>query len=107
MVSALPFLSLAMMSIAYLDETIYSLGGLERRPSSGALPDVPEPHSISYTDFNDTLSFIGQTQERHITRLSQLSWVGCGDDVYVLECLGKGFIRVSPLDGPKGDDRVY
>jgi len=32
----------------------------------------------------------------HVTRLSPNAWVGCGSDIYVLECLGKGYIRIEP-----------
>jgi ATP-dependent helicase IRC3 len=30
--------------------------------------------------------------------LSRNSWVGCGQDVYVLECLGKGHVRIELSD---------
>lgn len=34
----------------------------------------------------------------HITKLSRFGWVGCGGDVYVLELMGKGHIKIEPTD---------
>ena len=87
-----------------LDETIRSFSESTQRCATAVAPDAPEPHSISYTDYDDALSFVGQTtKEAHVIRFSQLSWVDCGDNIYVLECLGKGFIRVSHFEDPKGN----
>lgn len=59
--------------------------------------DVPEPKSVTYIDYNDPFSFVEQSYGApHVQKLSHFAWVGCGDDVYVLECLGKGYIRIEP-----------
>jgi len=29
-------------------------------------------------------------------------WVGCGGEIYVLECLGKGHIRIEPVEADEG-----
>lgn len=84
-----------------LDETVESL---EKRaldmPISGSLHsfDIPDPKSVTYTDYDDPFSFVHDTSGApHISKMSQNAWVGCGDDIYVLECLGKGFIRIDPV----------
>lgn len=57
--------------------------------------DIPRPHTVTYTDHEDPFSFIDQSSGApHIRSLSRNAWVGCGDDVYILECMGKGFIKV-------------
>lgn len=35
----------------------------------------------------------------NIRHLSRNAWVCCGDELYILECMGKGFIRVEPVEG--------
>ncbi|GJE87676.1 DEAD/DEAH box helicase [Phanerochaete sordida] len=71
------------------------------------LDDVPEPKSVTYTDYNDPFSFVAQSHGApHIQQLSRFSWVGCGGDVYVLECMGKGHIRVEPVQD-ENDPEVH
>ncbi|EEB87480.1 hypothetical protein MPER_15156, partial [Moniliophthora perniciosa FA553] len=56
------------------------------------------PTSVTYTAYDDPFSFVEDSSGApHIAKLSPHTWVGCGDDVYVLECLGKGFIRIEPV----------
>ncbi|KAF9237313.1 P-loop containing nucleoside triphosphate hydrolase protein [Melanogaster broomeanus] len=47
----------------------------------------------------------------HISKLSSNAWVGCGNDIYILECLGKGYIRIEPIpedeDNPAGFRATY
>ncbi|EKM61106.1 uncharacterized protein PHACADRAFT_156288 [Phanerochaete carnosa HHB-10118-sp] len=65
--------------------------------------DVPEPKSITYIDYDNPFSFVEQSYgTTHIQKLSHCAWVGCGGDVYVLECLGKGYVRVELVQDENG-----
>lgn len=61
--------------------------------------DVPTPGSVTFTE-HDNPFFLGNSDKgpRHIAALSSLSWVDCGGDIYVLELLTRGFVRIE-LDG--------
>jgi ATP-dependent helicase IRC3 len=64
---------------------------------------VPNPKSISYIDYENPFSLVDQSSGApHIAKLSSNAWVGCGGDIYVLECLGKGHIRIEPLEADEG-----
>ena len=67
--------------------------------------EVPSPESVTYVDYNNPFAFIGEccgtTQMIH--QLSPLAWVSVGGEIYILECVGAGFIRVEPLTDPEGD----
>jgi ATP-dependent helicase IRC3 len=64
---------------------------------------IPEPTSVTYTDYDDPFSLVHNSSGApHITKLSANAWVGCGGDVYVLECLGKGYIRIEPIKSDEG-----
>lgn len=64
---------------------------------------VPDPKSVTYTDYENPFSLVDQSSGApHIAKLSSNAWVGCGDDIYVLECLGKGHIRVEPVQANEG-----
>ena len=84
----------------FADETISSLENrlVESEASNGPL-DVPTPRSVTFTE-HDNPFFLGNEDKgpRHIAALSSLSWVNCGGDIYVLELLTRGFIRIE-LDG--------
>jgi ATP-dependent helicase IRC3 len=78
------------------DETTESL---ERRAAeliaADTVDDVPEPKSVTYIDHEDPFSLVdGSSGAPHIITLSKNAWVGCGENVYVLECLGKGYMRI-------------
>ncbi|KAG7099100.1 hypothetical protein E1B28_000974 [Marasmius oreades] len=61
--------------------------------------EIPSPKSITYTDYDDPFSFVeGSSGAPHIMSLSLHAWVGCGGGIYVLECLGKGFIRLEKVE---------
>jgi hypothetical protein len=66
--------------------------------------NVPKPTKITYLDFNDPFSLVDHASGApHVSRFSSLAWVGCGGDVYVLDCLTEGFIRIEPeVDNPNG-----
>ena len=67
--------------------------------------EVPSPESVTYVDYDNPFAFIGEccgtTQMIH--QLSPLAWVSVGGEIYILECVGAGFIRVEPLTDPEGD----
>ena len=73
-----------------------------------ALLDVPSPESVTYVDYDNPFAFIGEScgTTPIIHRLSPLAWVSVGGEIYVLECVGAGFIRVEPLMNPKGDPSI-
>ncbi|KAH8100659.1 P-loop containing nucleoside triphosphate hydrolase protein [Cristinia sonorae] len=61
-------------------------------------PNIPEPSTVTYIDHEDLSSLTQDTSGApHIRSLSRNAWVGCGDDIYVLECMGKGHLRVEPF----------
>jgi ATP-dependent helicase IRC3 len=48
---------------------------------------VPDPKSVTYTDYENPFSLVDQSSGApHIAKLSSNAWVGCGNDIYVLEC---------------------
>ena len=64
---------------------------------------VPEPTSVTYTDYDDPFSFVDQSSGApQIRKMSNYAWVGCGGDIYVLDCLGKGYIRIEEV---KNEDK--
>ncbi|OCH96088.1 P-loop containing nucleoside triphosphate hydrolase protein [Obba rivulosa] len=66
--------------------------------------DVPEAEEVMYEDIDDPFVLVDQASGApHIAKISNNAWVGCGDDVYVLECLGKGFIRISKSKNDEGE----
>ncbi|KDR84936.1 hypothetical protein GALMADRAFT_131700 [Galerina marginata CBS 339.88] len=82
--------------IAVDDETLVSL---EKRAADTHLsngPDaVPMPTSVTYIDHEDPFSLeISNHKPNHIYILSPFAWVDCGQDVYVLDLLTRGFIRI-------------
>ena len=62
---------------------------------------IPDPTSITYLDYDDPFAMVDSfSGAPYISRLSPNAWVGCGSNIYVLECLGKGYIRIEPnLEG--------
>ncbi|KAI0307989.1 P-loop containing nucleoside triphosphate hydrolase protein [Multifurca ochricompacta] len=62
---------------------------------------VPDPKSVTYIDYDNPFTLVNQSQGilPHIARLSRNAWVDCGDGICVLECLGKGHIRIEPIPG--------
>ncbi|KAJ4486068.1 P-loop containing nucleoside triphosphate hydrolase protein [Lentinula aciculospora] len=82
------------------DETLQSLEEKSSaRIASPLIGNVPNPESVTYTDYDNPFAFVSKFSglAPHINKLSMHAWVGCGNDVYVLECLGKGFIRIEKI----------
>ncbi|KAJ7103579.1 P-loop containing nucleoside triphosphate hydrolase protein [Mycena belliarum] len=91
-------------AVAVDDETIESL---EKRAADAIVLDstdsIPEPRSVTYKDYDDPFSLVNQgSGAPQIAKMSRHAWVGCGGDVYVLECLGKGYIRIEPAEDENG-----
>lgn len=75
----------------------------EQRATSSRSVDIQAPKSVTYTDYDDPFSMVNTSSGApHIYKLSQLAWVGCGGDIYVLECLGRGHLRIEPMDSSEG-----
>jgi len=69
------------------------------RDLEDALPSCPPVEKVSYTDYNNPFEMVHDASgSPHIGQLSPFSWVRCGSDVHVLECLGAGFVRIDPTD---------
>ncbi|KAF7306883.1 DEAD-box family helicase [Mycena indigotica] len=64
---------------------------------------IPDPKSVTYKDYEDPLSYFEQAAGggQHISRFSRNAWVSCGD-VHILECLGKGSVRIEAVDDEEG-----
>jgi ATP-dependent helicase IRC3 len=63
---------------------------------------VPAPKSMTYIDYEDPFALVHSSSGApQIHKMSPHAWVGCGEDVYVLECLGKGWIRIEPTYNEK------
>jgi ATP-dependent helicase IRC3 len=66
--------------------------------NSDSYDNVPNPKSVTYTDYENPFSLVDKSSGApHIAKLSTNAWVGCGNNIYVLECLGKGYIRIEPV----------
>ncbi|KAF8168154.1 P-loop containing nucleoside triphosphate hydrolase protein [Crassisporium funariophilum] len=81
------------------DESIESL---EKRfaeviesPPPPVSDGVPDPTSITYIDDDDPFTLGSEGRKpSYINTLSPLSWVACGNNIFVLELVGTGYIRV-------------
>ncbi|EJD04075.1 P-loop containing nucleoside triphosphate hydrolase protein [Fomitiporia mediterranea MF3/22] len=69
--------------------------------------DVPDPGSITYIDYDNPFDLVQDASGApHITKISRFAWVGCGGDVYVLECMGKGYIKIQPDVDEDGEEML-
>ncbi|KAG0661148.1 hypothetical protein C6P46_004102 [Rhodotorula mucilaginosa] len=75
----------------------------EETPASVRKPELL-PYSLSYTHYATVFDLLGVDSDSSqpgghrgvpISRLSRNAWVGCGNDVWVLELMGKGYIRIA------------
>ena len=65
--------------------------------------NIPEPRTVTYVDHDNPFSLVSETSGApHVAMLSRHAWVGCGGDVYVLECLGKGYMRIEAIGVQEG-----
>lgn len=88
-----------------LDETTESL---RERASAVIARDtesnVPRPKSVTYIDYENPFSMVNEASSGtpYVATLSKYAWVGCGGDVYVLDLMGKGHVRIQPQEMPEG-----
>lgn len=82
----------------------------ERADAESELPapsiqgNVPMPKSVTYIDHDDPFVLADQgSGDPSLWKLTQNAWVSCGGSVYVLECMGKGYIRITPIES-NGDE---
>lgn len=88
---------------ARADATNGELGATYHKPSGDDRLSVPDPKSVTYVDYDSPFALVNQKvgTSPHIVQLSRNAWVDCGEDIYVLECLGKGHIRIERVSGGK------
>ncbi|KAM5529998.1 hypothetical protein V8D89_016337 [Ganoderma adspersum] len=73
-------------------------------PTPGVKGNVPMPKSVTYIDHEDPFILADQgSGDPSLWKLTQNAWVSCGGSVYVLECMGKGYIRITPIES-NGDE---
>ncbi|KAI0932110.1 hypothetical protein AcW1_000677 [Taiwanofungus camphoratus] len=100
------------------DETIESLEGradtvddtqnIDKTLKRDSVDSIPDPKSITYVDYEDPFALVDNAYGApHVRKVSGLAWVGCGGDVYVLECLGKGYIRIERVEGDEETETHY
>ncbi|OSD03148.1 P-loop containing nucleoside triphosphate hydrolase protein [Trametes coccinea BRFM310] len=69
---------------------------------------VPAPKSVTYIDHDDPFVLADQASgDPNIRQLSRNAWVCCGDGIYILECLGHGYIRVEPAQDESNEEVKY
>ena len=67
--------------------------------------NVPDPTSVTYIDYDNPFELVKDASGApHINQISKFAWVGCGADIYVLECMGKGYVRIEPDIDDSGDE---
>ncbi|GAA5900458.1 hypothetical protein JCM8208_005368 [Rhodotorula glutinis] len=71
-------------------------------PAAAAASALSRRHSVSYkhyTAFDLVLQLDAAGAEEHvpISRLSRLSWIGCGES-WILELMGRGYVKVMRVD---------
>lgn len=94
-------LTVTTMSI---DESVDDLLAYKEVDESSPIPispsemaAVPDPGYVTYIDYDDPFVLMNEKlHSPHIVTLSTFAWVDCGDHHYVLECLGKGFMKIEP-----------
>jgi len=54
---------------------------------------------VTFVDYENPFALVNKSSGTapHIAKLSRHDWVGCGGDIYVLECMGKGHVRIEPV----------
>ncbi|KAH9898317.1 P-loop containing nucleoside triphosphate hydrolase protein [Cubamyces lactineus] len=81
------------------------LSDIERSDTSGP---IPAPKSVTYIDHDDPFVLADQAfGDPNIRNLSRNAWVYCGDGIYILECLGQGYIRVEPSQDEDGEVQYH
>lgn len=68
---------------------------------------MPDPKSVTYVDYDSPFALFNKSIEAslHMVQLSKNAWVDCGEGIYVLECLGKGHIRIESVSASERNRR--
>ena len=94
------------IKLTHADESLESLWKRTddtNRSFRYAADDVPEPEEVTYTDYNDPLSFLKLPSDTpHIRTLSSNAWIAIGEEKFILECLGKGYIKIELMKDDAG-----
>ena len=57
--------------------------------------EISEPRSVTYTNYDNPFDLTEDASgSPHLHRYSGHAWVAVGD-IYILECMGKGYIKVT------------
>lgn len=98
----------------FIVETDASIADLRARtdliniPVKSDYDTIPEPTSVTYLDYDNPFAMVDSfSGAPHISRLSPNAWVGCGSDIYVLECLGKGYVQIEPNPQGEGEYSIH
>ncbi|GAA5991266.1 hypothetical protein JCM10908_003230 [Rhodotorula pacifica] len=86
------------LQAARQDETLTAAEQeLEQDDNPPTLDPTLRPYSLSYKHYATVFDLVdsGAGEVEPVSRLSRNAWVGCGNDVWVLELMGKGYIRVA------------
>ncbi|TBU45109.1 P-loop containing nucleoside triphosphate hydrolase protein [Dichomitus squalens] len=74
-------------------------------PTGAVTGNMSSPTAVKYIDHDDPFIIADQgSGDPSLHQLTRNAWVSCGGGVYVLECLGKGYIRITPTEGGDEDD---
>ncbi|EJU05733.1 P-loop containing nucleoside triphosphate hydrolase protein [Dacryopinax primogenitus] len=94
---------------ASLDETEYEIPTAEDQSDSPDEAHTLTPTSVIHIDYSDPFELAGSaTGSPSLPVLSRFAWVACRKDVYVLECLGKGTVKIEPdYDEETGEISVF
>ncbi|KAL5519063.1 IRC3 [Sanghuangporus vaninii] len=69
---------------------------------------IPDPTSVTYIDYDNPFDLVQDgSGAPHVINISRFGWVGCGGDIYVLECMGKGYIKIEPGVDNDGERMLY
>ena len=74
-------------------------------PPNRPVDNVPRPKSVTYIDHDDPFVLADHAcGDPHVNALSRNAWVCCGENIYVLDCLGKVYIRIAPAPPDESSD---
>ena len=90
-------------------QELEDLEDLEDFPQEENRLNIRDPKEVTFIDYENPFALAEDASGiPHINELSRHAWVSCGGEIYVLECMGKGYVRLekSKLD-VKGHFRLY
>ena len=76
-------------------QELADLEDLEAIPQEKDKLEIKDPKEVTFIDYDNPFELAEDASGiPHINELSRHAWVSCGADIYVLECMGKGYIRI-------------